>query len=146
MTDHSSVLLFDGVCSLCNHAVRFVLANRPHPSLRLASLQSRAARPLLQAAGLPDDYLASLVLVQDGQAYVGSEAALRTALLLGAPWPLVGRIGLRVPRALRDRVYDAIAQRRYAWFGTRDACRLPRPEERARFLSDGLAPVEVSQQ
>lgn len=141
MTDSPTVLLFDGVCSLCNGAVQFVLASDPAPELRMASLQSDAARPLLDAAGLPPDYLGSLVLVQDGRTHVGSEAALRTALLLRAPWPLLARAGLAVPRSVRDRVYDWIAARRYRLFGTRDACRLPEPHERARFLDGGLAPA-----
>jgi predicted DCC family thiol-disulfide oxidoreductase YuxK len=140
MTD-SPILLFDGICSMCNAAVQFVLDNDPAPGLRLASLQSTAARPFLDAAGLPPDYLGSLVLVQDGQTFLGSDAALRAALLLRAPWPLLARTGLAVPRPIRDRVYNWVARNRYRWFGTRDACRLPAPHERARFLPDGLAPA-----
>lgn len=141
MTDSPTVLLFDGICSMCNAAVQFVLANDPSPELKLASLQSAAAKPFLTDAGLPSDYLGSLVLVEGDRTYTGSTAALRAALLLRAPWPILARVGLAVPRPIRDRVYDAIAKRRYQMFGTRDSCRLPLPHERAQFLADGLAPV-----
>lgn len=137
MTESPTVLLFDGVCSMCNAAVQFVLANGPSPGLKLASLQSAAAKPFLSNAGLPADYLASLVLVEGERTYTGSTAALRTGLLLRAPWPALARAGLAVPRPIRNRVYDAIAKRRYQLFGTRDTCRLPAPHERAHFLSGG---------
>ena len=148
------VLLFDGVCNLCNGAVRFVLERDPAGKIRFASLQSAAARELLQAHagarpnGPPrgntlehssegaDDRgpaLSSLLLVEGGRIYSRSTAALRLAGHMRAPWPML-RVGLLVPERWRDAMYDAVARNRYRWFGRSDACRLPTPQEASRFL------------
>lgn len=115
------VVLFDGVCNLCNSAVRWLVEHDPEGRLSFASLQSSAARRVLDAAGvdeaseLPD----SMVLVDRKGVHVRSTAALRIAGLLGFPYSL-GRIAILVPRPLRDAVYRLIARNRYRWFGRRD--------------------------
>lgn len=128
------VLLFDGVCNLCNGAVTFIIQRDSNARFRFAALQSDAARSLLKtcgvdAANLPD----SMVLIEDGQVFMRSSAALRTAKHLQFPWPLV-RVFWIVPKPLRDWMYDFVARHRYRWFGKRDACMLPTPELQARFL------------
>lgn len=133
------ILLFDGVCNLCNSAVRFVMERDRAASLRFASLQSDAGRALLARFGpLPTDVPggspATIVLIEDGRAFTRSDAALRVAGHMRAPWPWLGFLRL-VPRGLRDRVYDFVSRRRYRWFGTTDACRLPTADEAARFLT-----------
>lgn len=134
-TPHTApaVLLFDGVCNLCNASVNFIIDHDPQAYFRFAALQSEAGRALLEGYSLAGNYLDSLVLVEDGQVYTRSTAALRVARRLGGAWPLLAGL-LVVPRPLRDVVYDWIARHRYRWFGRRDACRLPTPELRARFL------------
>jgi predicted DCC family thiol-disulfide oxidoreductase YuxK len=130
------VLLFDGVCNLCNGLTRFVLRRDPAPgTFRLAALQSEAGRRLLREHGLPPDDADTFVLIEDGKLYVRSTAALRVCRLLGLPWSLLW-VFVWLPRALRDAAYDAVARRRYRWFGRRDACMVPTPELRARFLED----------
>lgn len=129
------VLLFDGVCNLCNGAVAFVIRRDPRARFRFAPLQSAAADALLASlgvarGGLPD----SFVLVEDGRVHVRSTAALRVARRLRCPWPLLAVV-LLVPRFLRDPVYDLIARNRYRWFGRREACMVPTAELRARFLT-----------
>lgn len=134
------VVLFDGVCNLCAWAVRFIIARDPAGQLRFASLQSAAGGRLLARHGLavtPEP--ASVVLVEGGRAYTHSEAALRIARRLRAPWPLAWA-AIVVPRPLRDLVYRAIARNRYRWFGRQEACWLPTPALRARFLEDEEAP------
>lgn len=133
------VLLFDGVCNLCNAAVRFVMERDPAGTVRFASIQSEAGGALL--AGLPhppprstDGSPATLVLVENGEVYTRSDAALRVAGHMRAPWPWL-RAAQAVPRWLRDRVYDFVSRRRYRWFGTTGACRLPSAEEATRFLT-----------
>jgi predicted DCC family thiol-disulfide oxidoreductase YuxK len=126
-----SVLLFDGVCNLCNGFVRFIIERDPARRFQFAPLQSDAARRLLQAAPLPD----SLVLVEDGRFFVRSAAVLRVARGLRFPWSLA-YVFVAVPRPLRDWVYDIVARNRYGWFGRRDVCMVPTPELKARFLSD----------
>jgi predicted DCC family thiol-disulfide oxidoreductase YuxK len=128
-----AVLLFDGVCTLCNGFVQFVIQRDPAGRFQFATLQSDAARRLLQAAPqpLPD----TLVLVENGRVFLRSTAALRVARGLKFPWPLAFVLVV-VPRPLRDWVYDVVARNRYRWFGRRDVCMVPTPELRARFLSD----------
>jgi predicted DCC family thiol-disulfide oxidoreductase YuxK len=94
-------------------------------------LQSDVARDLLR--GAPADLPDSIVLVEGKAVWVRSTAALRVARGIGLPWSLAYAFIL-VPRPLRDAVYDWIARHRYRWFGRRDTCRVPTPEERARFL------------
>ena len=141
----SSVVLFDGVCNLCNASVGFVLDHERAPELRFAPLQSDAARRLLeQAVGSErarelqagtggDDAPGSVVLVEDARAWTGSTAALRIARRLRAPWRWLFAFVV-VPRPIRDLVYALVAKNRYRWFGKTAACRVPTPELRARFL------------
>jgi predicted DCC family thiol-disulfide oxidoreductase YuxK len=132
-TDDHAVVLFDGVCNLCNGAVNFIIDRDPAGYFRFAPLQSDAAAPYLNGA---DDGAADLgtnVLVEGGQTYVRSTAALRVARRLTAPWPLLF-LAIAVPRPLRDAVYNWVAHNRYDWFGKRNECRLPTPGLRDRFL------------
>lgn len=128
-----AVVLFDGVCNLCNASVQFILERDPAGRFRFASLQSGAGRALLAAHGLPTDELATVVVVADGRAYTRSDAALRVARGLRGAWPALGVLRL-VPRALRDAVYGVVAAHRYRWLGRRGECMLPTPALRSRFL------------
>ena len=127
------VVLFDGVCNLCNDAVDFVVRHDPERRFKLASLQSDAGQALLARYGLAEDPPDSIVLVERGRVYLRSTAALRIAAGLDGALPLLQAF-LAVPPRLRDAVYRYIAENRYRWFGKRETCRLPTPEERARFL------------
>ena len=128
------IVLFDGVCHLCEGAVRFAIARDPAARLRFAPLQSPLGRALLAQHGYDPDAIDALVLVDGDGAHDRSAAALRLAARLRAPWPWLARPLWLVPRRLRDVVYDRIARSRYRWFGRRDACLVPTPELRARFL------------
>jgi predicted DCC family thiol-disulfide oxidoreductase YuxK len=132
------VLLFDGVCTLCNAAVDFVLRHDRVGAVRFASLQSEVGVQILAEAGLPRGFTDSLVLwerVGAGRPRVllKSEAAIRLAELMGGPWRAASCLRA-VPLPLRDRVYDYVAANRYRWFGQREMCRMPTPEERGRLL------------
>jgi len=128
------VVLFDGVCNLCHATVRFVLEHDRAGHFRFAPLQSELGRTLLGAHGLDADALDNVVLVDAAGAHVRSDAVLRILRELGAPWRWLAALRF-LPRALRDRGYDWIARNRYRWFGKKDACPLPRPEWRDRFLA-----------
>jgi predicted DCC family thiol-disulfide oxidoreductase YuxK len=127
------VILFDGVCNVCNAAVNFVIDRDPRARFRFAALQSDYGRKLCGEHGIGPDIL-TIVLVEDGKAYTESTAALRIARSLQTPWPLVYGF-IAVPRFLRDAAYRFFAANRYRWFGQRDQCRVPTPDIRRRFLT-----------
>ena len=130
------VVLFDGVCNLCNRSVHFILDRDPTAQFRFASLQSAEGGALLTSLGhaLPAGDPESVLLVEDGKVYERSTAALRIARKLKGPWKLAYAF-IVVPRPLRDFVYKWIARNRYRWFGkSEDACRLPTKALKARFL------------
>lgn len=135
-TERSSVVLFDGVCNLCNGSVQFILDRDPAGRFRFASLQSEAGQNLLRDHGRPPqtDAPDSVILVEGASLWERSDAALRIATGLGFPWRLLAVFRV-VPRPLRDAVYRWIARNRYRWFGRTETCRLPSPALRARFLS-----------
>jgi predicted DCC family thiol-disulfide oxidoreductase YuxK len=133
------VVLFDGVCNLCNGVVAWILERDKKGEFRFASLQSDAAR---EVAGngfeaLPD----SIVLVDEDGVHVRSEAVLRIGKRLGFPYSLVG-VGRVLPGFLRDIFYRFVARNRYRWFGRMDRCAMPRPEWKERFLDSGES-IEV---
>jgi len=125
-------VLFDGVCNLCNASINFVIDRDAEAVFRFAPLQSDVGRALVAECGLVDED--SIVLVEDGRCYVRSDAALRIARRLDGAWRLLGVLRI-VPRPLRDAAYRVIARYRYRWFGKQDACRLPTPDLRVRFLA-----------
>ena len=126
------VVLFDGVCNLCNASVTFLIDRDSEALFRFAPLQSDVGQALVSRCELEGED--SIVLVEeDGRCYVRSEAALRIARRMDGAWPLLSAF-LLLPRPLRDAAYRFIARNRYRWFGRQDACRLPTPDLRARFL------------
>jgi predicted DCC family thiol-disulfide oxidoreductase YuxK len=130
----SPVFLFDGVCNLCNGSVDFILRHDRSGRLRFASLQSPLGRACNQAAGLCADELDSMMLLEEGRLWTRSSAVLRTAWLLGLPWSLAA-ILFAFPAPLRDAAYGILVRNRYRWFGVSETCRVPTPDERARFVA-----------
>lgn len=130
------VVLFDGVCHLCQGAVKFIIQRDPVARFRFASLQSEAGARLLKTAGAQGKALDSVVLIERGTCYTRSAAALRIARGLRYPWPLLYALIL-VPRGLRDAVYQFVAKHRYGWFGKDETCLVPTRELKERFLEDG---------
>ena len=128
------IVLFDGVCNVCNGAVNFIIDRDPESRFRFASLQSEAGRGLALRHGIGED-VRTIVLIEDGKAYTESTAVLRLTRGLAGPWPLA-YYAVFVPRVLRDVFYRWFAANRYKWFGKREVCRVPTPEIRERFLSD----------
>ncbi len=127
------VILFDGVCNLCDGTVNFVIDRDPQAHFRFAALQSRAGQELLARHGLPEGYLDSIVLVEGGQAYTQSTSMLKILGGLGAPWNWLAMLTI-IPAPLRDGVYKLIAHNRYNWFGKQETCRIPTEDIKARFL------------
>ena len=133
MTPAHQLILFDGLCNLCNGFVQFVVARDPSAHFQFGALQSASARRVLELPDTPDPLPDAIVLVEDGNVYTRSTAALRIARRLTFPWPLAFAL-LAVPRPWRDGIYALIARRRYRWFGRRSQCMVPTPALRSRFI------------
>jgi predicted DCC family thiol-disulfide oxidoreductase YuxK len=131
--DKFPIVLFDGVCNLCNGSVLFLIKKDKKNLLRFASLQSSVGQEILQKFNLPTTEFNSFVLVANERVYLRSSAALKTASYLGGLW-LFFQIFWIVPKFVRDLVYDFIAKNRYKWFGKKSECMMPTPELKARFL------------
>jgi predicted DCC family thiol-disulfide oxidoreductase YuxK len=127
------VILFDGVCNLCNGAINFVLRHDRKWKFRFASLQSQAGQQLLAAYGLDARELNSFFLVEKGKVYKKSAAALRVMNHFAWYWKELQILRI-VPYFLRDAIYDFVADNRYKWFGKRQDCMVPTPELQNRFL------------
>jgi predicted DCC family thiol-disulfide oxidoreductase YuxK len=127
------LVLFDGVCSLCNHSVDFLLRHDRTGRLKFASLQGDMGGRVGEAFSHPTAQLDSIVVVESDRLYTHSTAALRLLPYLAWYWQ-VGRLGWLVPRVFRDWLYGIVARNRYRWFGQRDTCRMPTAETRTRLL------------
>lgn len=138
--DSNPIVLYDGVCGLCNHLVQFLLKRDTHDRFRFASLQSDFANRLLTRHGVDPHDLDTVYVVKDyGQRdeslLARSDAILYMLAQLGGVWKLtvIGRV---LPKTLRDAVYKIVARNRYRVFGKYESCMLPEPKHRARFLDE----------
>jgi predicted DCC family thiol-disulfide oxidoreductase YuxK len=129
------IVVFDGVCNLCAHSVRFILCHEAVPHFLFAPLQSPAGTRLLKAFGFSPDDAKTFVLIADGRTYVRSDAAIQIAKRLKGAWKLVGLVRV-IPRPIRNWMYDVVARNRYRWFGRTEACMVPTSELRSRFLEE----------
>jgi predicted DCC family thiol-disulfide oxidoreductase YuxK len=127
-----SVILFDGLCNLCNGAVQFVIKRDKKNSFHFASLQSDYAAEKMIQFDIKPAQLESIILLEDGKLYKRSTAALRVARKLNGLWPLLYGF-IIVPRFIRDAVYNYIAKNRYKWFGKQESCWVPTPALKRRF-------------
>lgn len=128
-----SIILFDGVCNLCNNSVQFILKRDKKRKFKFGSLQGEAGQALLKKFNLPQEDFHTFVLIEGDRVYTRSTAALRIARHLQRGWNLLYGL-IVVPKFLRDAIYNWVSGNRYKWFGKRDSCRLPSPEEKALFL------------
>lgn len=134
--DDHPVVLFDGVCNLCERSVQFLIRRDPEGLFRFAPLQSDVAETLLADADIDPTALNSVVLVDGTGVYTKSNAVLRIGTHLGGWYRPAGILRV-VPRSLRDRGYDVVGDRRYDWFGKKESCMMPTPDIRSRFLAGG---------
>lgn len=130
---HKKIILFDGVCNLCNAAVDFIIRRDKEGEFMFASLQGEKGKEILRSFHLQEDYLDNFILYQNGKLYHRSTAFLKVMTGLGGLWKLLS-IFFLIPRFIRDWVYDLVARNRYRWFGRRETCRVASAAERERFL------------
>lgn len=128
-----ALILYDGVCHLCQGTVRFIIRRDPQKRFRFGYIQSPASQAQLRAFPPVAEGLDSVVLIEGGRVYTRSAAALRIARHLSGGWPLLYAFIL-LPPIIRDGVYDFIARHRYRWFGQSNECSLPSPEHTDRFI------------
>lgn len=127
------IILFDGLCNLCDGAVQFVIKHDTDEKFLFASLQSENGQKLLKQFNLPLKNFNSFVLLQNNKIYSKSTAALFVAKQLNGAIKFI-YLFIIVPAFIRDSVYNWISKRRYKWFGKKEACIIPTPELKARFL------------
>lgn len=127
------VILFDGTCAFCERMVIFIARRDPAGHFRFGASQTPEAAALLAPYGLTRDTARSIILLEDGQAYLRSTASLRIAAHLTFPWSL-GRVFLIVPAPIRDAVYRVVAAIRHRLAGRSNACEIPPPEIRRRLI------------
>lgn len=135
MTTVNPIILFDGVCNLCNGAVNFIIDRDPEAYFRMAALQSTIGQEILQKHSLNTQYFDTIVLVEGENIYSHSTAALRIARKLSGVWPLFYAF-IVIPSPLRNVIYNWISRNRYRWFGKQDVCRIPTPELQRHFLQE----------
>ncbi|HEY0512633.1 MAG TPA: thiol-disulfide oxidoreductase DCC family protein [Thermoanaerobaculia bacterium] len=127
------LVLFDGVCNLCNGSVQLIIRHDPQGRFRFASLQSPLGQELTARFGSDPRIVDSIILVEGDRWYRESDAALRIAAGLNGAWRALA-VFRAIPRPLRDAAYRLLARNRYRWFGKQETCWLPTPELRGRFL------------
>jgi len=128
------IVLFDGVCNLCNSAVTFIIEHDKKDVFRFVSLQSEIGRKLVEERGMDPEELDSIVLIDPGVAYYRkSTAALEISRELSGGYSLLKNF-LFIPESLRDGIYNFVANNRYKWYGKKESCMIPTPELKSKFL------------
>ena len=134
MEDHKKIILFDGICNLCNSAVQYIIKRDKDDEFRFATLQGEIGQQLINERNIDTSKLDSIILIESGIAYYSkSTAALKISQSFGGFWKMAYVLKL-IPRQLRDIVYDWMARNRYGWYGKKEECMVPTPELRAKFL------------
>jgi predicted DCC family thiol-disulfide oxidoreductase YuxK len=132
MKEQNPIILFDGVCNLCNGTVDFLLKHDSKKQFRFASIQSEAAQLLFRKFQIPAE-TDSVILIKSNKVYFESDSAIEIAGMLSFPWKMVAVFRI-IPKKMRDNIYRRIAKNRYRWFGKRDICRIPAPMEKDSFI------------
>ncbi len=125
------IIFFDGVCGLCNRSVDFIIRHDKKKKFRFASLQGSTAKTMIDPAFIND--LQTFVFCDNGKIYTKSTAALRVFRKLNGIFTICILFFI-IPKRIRDFLYNVIAKHRYQWFGGKETCRIPSPDERKYFL------------
>lgn len=131
--NYKRIILFDGICNLCNASVNFIIKNDKKKFFVFASLQSDVAKEILLQFSAKKLNLDSIIYIENGALYEKSTAALKIAKQLRFPWPIF-YLFIIIPPFIRDKIYNLIAKNRYKWFGKKDSCMIPTPDLKSLFL------------
>ncbi len=140
-----AIVLFDGLCNLCDQSVQWLIRHDHAQAFRYGSLQSEHGQHLRRAYGIPES-VDSIVVIQDGHARTYSNAALALGELLGGRYAALAYLARLVPRPARDVAYRFVAAHRYRWFGKKDSCMVPTPATKALFLADSQTSDQATEQ
>lgn len=132
-THNKKIILFDGVCNLCNGSVVFIIKRDKKDLFRFAAIQSDEGRELIKKHKIDTSKVDSILLIDDERYFSKSTAALKIARHLSGGYPLLYGFMI-LPRFFRNWVYDIIARNRYKWFGKKESCMIPTPELKSKFL------------
>lgn len=131
---NKKIILFDGVCNLCNSAVQFVIRHDKNDVFRFVALQSELGQDILNHIGINPKNIDSIILYEQGIAYYyKSQAAIEIARNLGGFWHF-GTIFRIIPTPIANQLYDYVAKNRYKWYGKKESCMMPTPELKSKFL------------
>jgi predicted DCC family thiol-disulfide oxidoreductase YuxK len=133
MLENNKIILFDGVCNLCNSAINFVIKKDKKNVFRFAALQSEIGQELTSKFNIDTNKGDSIILIDGDKHYEKSSAALRIARQLSGAYPLLYGF-IILPKFIRNTVYDYIARNRYKWFGKKESCMIPTEELKSKFL------------
>jgi predicted DCC family thiol-disulfide oxidoreductase YuxK len=129
----TNIILFDGICNLCNHSVQFIIKHDKKGKFRFASLQSNFGKAQISNYQIDTNKINSVIYIKGNKVFTRSLAALKIVKSLDGFWPLF-YIFIIIPPFLRNCIYDFIARKRYKWFGKKESCMVPLPELKSKFL------------
>jgi predicted DCC family thiol-disulfide oxidoreductase YuxK len=132
MNQQNPIILFDGVCNLCNGTVNFLLKHDSKKQFRFAPIPSEVAQLLFRKFQIPAE-TDSVILIKSNKVYSESDAAIEIAGMLSFPWKMMVVFRI-IPKKMRDTIYRLIAKNRYRWFGKRDICKIPNPSDKESFI------------
>ena len=134
LPENKKIILFDGVCNLCDSAVQFIIRHDKKDVFRFVAIQSDLGKEIINHIGIDTTKTESIILYIPGKAYYyKAEAALKISQDLSAGYKLFSLLKF-IPNFISDKVYDYVARNRYKWYGKKDACMIPTPELKTKFL------------
>jgi predicted DCC family thiol-disulfide oxidoreductase YuxK len=133
MNNNHKVILFDGICNLCNASVNFIIKRDKNDTFRFAALQSDVGKKLVLKFNIDTANTDSIILIDEDKSYIKSTAALHISKTLSGGYPLFFAF-IIIPQFLRNWVYDYIAKNRYKWYGKKESCMIPTPTLKDKFL------------
>ena len=134
LPENKKIILFDGVCNLCDASVQFIIKHDKNDAFRFVAIQSELGQNIIKYLGIDTSKTDSIILYEPGIAYYfKAEAALNIAKELNS-WHSILYVFIHVPNFIKNGIYDFIAKNRYKWYGKKEACLIPTPELKAKFL------------
>ncbi len=131
--EERSVILFDGVCNLCNFFVQFIIKRDKKKAIHFAALQSETGQKMLADFGVQNQNLNTVIFIDQGNVFTHSDVALEVGKKLGNGWQFFYILKF-IPKSFRDVIYNYIARNRYKWFGKKESCMIPTPDIKSRFI------------